>query len=197
MRRFLAAGGTALACKLFDGFRVKAIALASLLLILATGSFSQSAFAQSKCDCWRNSKTGEAVPSYPYHADRPVDDPNRAFVPTTGENYFRDQDCTWRNSKTGEAVPSYPYHADRPVDDPNRAFVPTTGENYFQVVPCPPQTATTTPPPGPPTEETQKVEEKKEPSWWESLIPALIPSIGIGGGRERERRQPSNPCAGK
>lgn len=43
----------------------------------------------------------------------------------------------------------------------------------------------------------QKVEEKKQPSWWESLIPALIPSIGIGVGRDRERREPRNPCAGK
>ncbi|MBI4488175.1 MAG: hypothetical protein HY694_03750 [Deltaproteobacteria bacterium] len=48
-----------------------------------------------------------------------------------------------------------------------------------------------------PSQEAQKVEEKKEPSWWESLIPALIPSIGVGGGRDRERREPRNPCAGK
>lgn len=45
--------------------------------------------------------------------------------------------------------------------------------------------------------ETPMVEETKQPSWWESLIPALIPSIGIGGGKERDRRQPSNPCSGK
>lgn len=44
-----------------------------------------------------------------------------------------------------------------------------------------------------PSEEIQKVEEKK-PGFFESLIPALIPSIGIGVGRDRERRHP-NPCA--
>jgi hypothetical protein len=40
-----------------------------------------------------------------------------------------------------------------------------------------------------PSEEIQKVEEKKEPSWWESLVPALIPSIGIGIGSERDDRE--------
>ena len=128
-------------------FRVKAIAVAGLLLILATGSFSQSAFAQSKCDCWINSKTGEAVPDYPYKADRPTGDPNRTFVPASGENYHRDQNCTWINSKTGEAVPGYPYKADRPTGDPNRTFVPASGENYHRVVPCPPPPVTTTPAP--------------------------------------------------
>ena len=51
-----------------------------------------------------------------------------------------------------------------------------------------------------PSKETQKVEEKK-PGFWESLIPALIPSIGVGvgGGRGREgdTRVPANPCAGR
>jgi hypothetical protein len=47
-------------------------------------------------------------------------------------------------------------------------------------------------------EPVQNVEEKK-PGFFESLIPALIPSIGIGigGGTDRERRHPANPCAGK
>lgn len=44
-----------------------------------------------------------------------------------------------------------------------------------------------------PSEETQKVEEKKS-SWWGVFVPALIPEIGIGGGREdRERRFPDDP----
>ena len=224
MRRFLAAGGTALACKLFDGFRVKAIAVAGLLLILATGSFSQSAFAQSKCSCWKNSKTGQFAPTTPRGgAEVDLTDPNRAFSPLTGDNYYWDQaDCQWKNSKTGKAAPDAPRGgAEVDLTDPNRAFSPLTGDNYYRVVPCPPQTATTTPPPGPPSvgmliveprgffdlikeadartagvpkpsEETQKVEEKK-PSFWETLIPAVIPSIGIGGGREdRERRLPDD-----
>jgi hypothetical protein len=45
-----------------------------------------------------------------------------------------------------------------------------------------------------PSEEIQKIEEKKQPSWWETLIPALIPEIGVGGRREdRERRFPDDP----
>lgn len=72
----------------------KRLVVRSLLIaVLAAGGLSQSAFAQDKCDCWKNSKTGEAVPSYPYHAERPIGDPNRTFVPTTGENYHRVVPC--------------------------------------------------------------------------------------------------------
>jgi len=44
-----------------------------------------------------------------------------------------------------------------------------------------------------------QVEEQK-PSFWESLVPALIPSIGVGIGGDRERRErryPGNPCSPK
>ncbi|MBI4487541.1 MAG: hypothetical protein HY694_00525 [Deltaproteobacteria bacterium] len=51
--------------------------------------------------------------------------------------------------------------------------------------------------PRPSEEPAQKVEEKT-PGFFESLIPALIPSIGIGVGRDREReRRHPNPCAGR
>jgi hypothetical protein len=108
-----------------------------VLAIALAGTFAQSAFAQSKCDCWINSKTGQAVPDLPFGADRNDIDPNRAFVPATGNNYVRDQDCTWINSKTGQAVPGLPFGADRNDIDPSRAFVPATGNNYYRLVPCP------------------------------------------------------------
>ena len=47
-----------------------------------------------------------------------------------------------------------------------------------------------------PSEQTQKVEEKKQPSWWEVLIPALIPQIGVGGGRESGGKRPPYPKSG-
>ena len=115
----------------------------------------------------------EKWPDIQYHA------PDRAFVPETGQNLAWDADKqAWIDTKTLECI--------CPI--------------------CPPTAAQTTPTPTPAAAETttpksanepQKVEEKKEPSWWETLIPALIPSIGIGVGRERERREPRNPCAGK
>jgi len=131
MRRFLAAGGTALACNLFDGFRVKAIAVAGLLLILAAGSFSQTAFAQGS---WVDSLTGKAVPSVPAGgAEADLTDRNRAFNPILGRNYHRDKDCTWRDSLTGKAVPTVPAGgAERDLTDPNRAFNPILGRNYYR-----------------------------------------------------------------
>ncbi len=46
-----------------------------------------------------------------------------------------------------------------------------------------------------PSAEEAQVEDKR-PGLFESLIPSLIPSIGIGRGRDRGRGHP-NPCAGR
>jgi hypothetical protein len=198
MRRFLAGGGTVLACKLFDGFRVKAIAVAGLLLILAAGGLSQSAFAQER----------RAIPPPPPDSEAPYTqpkqdetDPERAFNPTTGQNMYWDRgQKTWIDSKTGKPVPGG-FKGRRMLRD------------------CPPPPTTTTPAPAgvgllivepgaffdligeadartagvpKPSEEIQKVEEKKQPSWWETLIPSI--GIGVGGGREdKERRFPDDP----
>jgi len=129
----------------FTKARIRAPAVGStrlvvvwLGLILTVGGFNQNAHAQDKGYCWKDSKTGQIVPSYPYGADR-ESDPNRAFVRATGKNFVRDQDGTWRDSSTGQAVPDYPYGADR-ESDPNRAFVRATGKNFVRV-PCPPTSA--------------------------------------------------------
>ena len=121
--------------------KILSLALLALLLVVP------GAFAEEPCDCWRNSKTGKSVRSYPYHADEDLTDPNRAFRPSTGDNFYRDKDCTWRNSKTGKSVRSYPYHADEDLTDPNRAFRSSTGDNFYREVPCPPTKTTTSPPP--------------------------------------------------
>ena len=105
--------------------------------------------------------------------------PLTAFDPDSGRNFAWDADKqAWIDVKTLECM------------------CPKCPETAAQTTPTPtPATAETTTPKS--ANEPQKVEEKKEPSWWETLIPALIPSIGIGVGRERERREPRNPCAGK
>jgi len=161
-------------------------------------AFSPTTGQNFHWDCnkntWIDSKTGESAPGgfegrrdsdgAPIPPPPPASgasfdptDPKRAFSPTTGQNMHWDPDQqTWRDSKTGQPVPGG-FKGRRVKDD------------------CPPPAAETTS--AKPSEEPKKVEEKKEPSWWESLIPALIPSIGIGGGRDRERREPRNPCAGK
>ncbi len=117
-----------------------------ITFILVVGGFIQSAFAQSKCDCWVNSKTGQAVPGLPYGAEHNDLDPDHAYVPATGNNYHQDKDCRWINSKTGQVVPSLPYGAEHNDLDPDHAYVPATGNNYHRVVPCPPPAETGTTP---------------------------------------------------
>jgi opacity protein-like surface antigen len=128
--------------------------------------------ASDDCWCWIDTKTGKGVASFPVITDpngepgkktdwiRPsADDPNRAFDPRTGRNFYRDPDGCWKDSKTGKSVPSFPVITDpngepgkktdwiRPsAEDPNRAFDPRTGRNFARV-PCPPPTTTTPPPP--------------------------------------------------
>jgi hypothetical protein len=160
MENILAARGIALACKSFDGFRINAIAVAGLLLILAAGSFSQSAFAQSPCNCWIDTKTGQCVASFPVITDadgktdwirRDAGDRSRAYDPRTRRNLFRDPaDGYWKDGKTGRRVGDYPVITDadgetdwiRPdAGDRSRAYDPRTGRNFARVDCSPPSTS--------------------------------------------------------
>lgn len=154
--------------------------------------------------CWADAATGKRVRTRP-KALTPSDilsssDPHHYTNSTTGQNFVDQPDGSWIDSQTGQAVETVPYEVEvndiLAQSDPNHYTNSKTGKTYFRV-PCPPPEAAqaTSPEKEKPKEQPEKVEEKKEPSWWERLIPALIPSIGIGGGRERERREPSNPCA--
>ena len=98
--------------------------------------FNHRAFAQNKCNCWINSKTGQVVRSYPFHSEESGDS-NHAYRPETGDNFHRDQDCNWVNSKTGQVVRSYPFHSEESGGDPNHAYRPETGDNFHRVSPCP------------------------------------------------------------
>ncbi len=207
--------------------RVILAGLSSCLLALAFGaSQPASAQGQATVHeyCWIDSATGKRVPTKPAGIYGQLMDPNHAYNSTTGQNFNQQPDGTWVDSATGQPVDTMPESVTDPVlPDPAHAHNTATGQNFVRV-PCPPPTAagatssekekpkeqperkeaglgseptaaeTTS---AKPSEEPKKVEEKKEPSWWESLIPALIPSIGIGVGRDRERRAPRNPCAGK
>jgi hypothetical protein len=126
MRRFLAADGTALACKLFDGFRVKAIAVAGLLLILAAGCLGQSAFAQG---AWVDSLTGRAVPTLPAGGAEPdLTDRNHAFNPRTGQNYHWDPKYACPPPKASVLLESVqPRIGNNPFNPQNPLGVPVAG----------------------------------------------------------------------
>ena len=86
--------------------RVILAGLSACLLTLTFG-FSQGAFAQSNCNCWRNSKTGKAVPDAPVTsytagkaADVDISDRNRAFSPSTGDNFHRVVPCPPQTTTT-------------------------------------------------------------------------------------------------
>lgn len=95
MSKVFPIGGPEFSSRIFDGFRVSATTLAGVgvLLVIAVGSFCQTTFAQSKCECWKNSKTGKAVNSYPFGSEPDPTDPNRAFRSSTGDNFFRVVPC--------------------------------------------------------------------------------------------------------
>jgi hypothetical protein len=115
-------------------FRVKVIAVAGLLLILASGSFSQTAVAQSDCGCWIDTKTGKSVETAPVSAANKADmsdpliavrvgaariddtDRNRAFNPKTGQNFARTPHGCWIDTKTGKSVETAPVSAANKAD---------------------------------------------------------------------------------
>lgn len=111
-------------------------------LIFSLVFFNHRVFAQNKCNCWVNSKTGETVGDYPEGSKPDLLDKNHAFNSETGDNFHRDKNCRWVNSKTGELVSTSPSGAKRDLLDPNHAFNSETGDNFHRVVPCPPQTPT-------------------------------------------------------
>lgn len=55
-----------------------------------TGSQSSTSAQIANAQCvWRDSKTGQIVPSVPAGgAERELNDPNRAYNPVLGRNYF-------------------------------------------------------------------------------------------------------------
>jgi hypothetical protein len=115
-------------------------------------------------------------------------DPNRAFDPVTGRNFFFDRDkCIWKDAATGQTVASGPILSGRrdldpslarpgieaghyegilaDAGDPNRAFDPVTGRNFVRD-PCPSQRTTTTTPP---------------PSEQGTVVPRTGPTQPLGG----------------
>jgi hypothetical protein len=98
--------------------------------------------------CWFNSKTGKEMKTVAAGgAELDPTDPNRAFNPKTGDNYYRAADGNWFNSKTGKMMSDVAAGgAELDPTDPNRAFNPKTGDNYYRA-PCPKETATAVPPP--------------------------------------------------
>ena len=158
-------------------FFIDRLFLSALILAVILITFPERAMAQKASDAELEDALWICLRGKFPGMEREIGDHTRAFDPQSGRN-FAYENGAWIDVKTGECM----------------------------CPKCPPTAAQTTPTPTPAAAETttpksanepQKVEEKKEPSWWETLIPALIPSIGIGGGRERERREPRNPCAGK
>jgi hypothetical protein len=113
---------------------------------------------------WIDAATGQPVQTSPYTGQtastRPPGDPqanrgdpNRAYLPETGQNLVWDATChTWIDASTGKEVHTNPFTgqtaATRPPGDPqanrgdpNRAYLPKTGQNLVWQ-PCPPpQTA--------------------------------------------------------
>jgi hypothetical protein len=119
-------------------------------------------------------------------------DGDQAFVPGTGQNLAWDSDKqAWIDTKTLECVCPICPASQAAVLIPDYLILDITPSSpilYVDILKADASTAGTPKP----SEETQKVEEKKS-SWWETVIPALIPEIGIGGGREdRERRFPDD-----
>ena len=157
---------------------------------------------------------GEVVPPPPrierepgsgkglHQAQQDMNDPESAFDAETGENlYWEPKDKTWRDAKTGKSLGFQGARAKEPCPPKTAAqttptSTPSTPQiglrtpvielNSLQVSIDKADNETAGVPK--PSEETQKAEEKK-PGLFESLIPALIPSIGIGIGDERERRE--------
>lgn len=189
MRRFLGW------CKARSFGRNGLGARALALLILTAGGLAQSAQAQ-----WIDAATGQPVASGPIvgivqvgltpgknvpRSVRPeIGDPNRAFDPETGRNFFFDSaTCTWKDAATGKPVSSGPIvgvvqvgltpgknvpRAVRPeIGDPNRAFDSETGRNFVRG-PCRQTRTATAPPPAPLTPQVGMVIEPKI-------------SIGLGG----------------
>ncbi len=186
MRSFLTAIPVAFFAAWLAVFRVTTIALASLLLILATGGFSPSSYAQAQtaaaqndCGCWIDGKTGKPVNTIPggsLYEDEGVlhsgyglsGDRDHAFNPKTGQNFVRQPDGCWIDGKTGKPVNTIPggsLYEDEGVlhsgyglsGDRDHAFNPKTGQNFVRV-PCPPPSVTTTPPTPTPTPNEKKVE---------------------------------------
>ncbi len=133
---------------------------------------------------------------------RDISDHTRAFDPDSGRNFAWDSDKqTWIDTKTLECIcPKCPPTAAQttPTLTPSTPQIglgtPVIDLNSLQLSIDRADNETAGVPK--PSEETQKAEEKKT-SFWESLVPALIPSIGIGVGNEgREKRLP-NPCSPK
>ena len=172
-------------------------------------------------NAWIDAKTGETapgrfhgkiasdgsiIPPPPAQSGAVADlgDPTLAYNPTTGQNFFWDRDQqTWKDSKTGRPAPGR-FHGkllEKACPPPSTATTPQIGLgtpvidlNSLQLSIDRADNETVGTPK--PSEEIQKVEEKKQPSWWESLIPSI--GIGIGGDRERrDRKSPGNPCSPK
>ncbi|HVT55980.1 MAG TPA: hypothetical protein VHD34_08025, partial [Xanthobacteraceae bacterium] len=98
---------------------------AAAITIVAAAGFAEKAQAQ-----WIDAATGKPVASgpmlaqksYPGGGVRPgieagklegippnADDPNHAFDPVSGRNFFFDRrTCQWKDSATGQVVPSGP-----------------------------------------------------------------------------------------
>ena len=124
----------------------------SLLILLSMMFLTEQATAQKDCLCWVNAKTGKPAADAPGgNSEVDLTDPDHAFQPSTGDNFYRDKaTCRWINSKTGRPAADVPAgHSERDLLDPTRAFQPSTGDNFYRIIPCPVKTtAAFTPPSG-------------------------------------------------
>lgn len=156
-------------------------------LVGASGAYAQA---------WHDSATGQPVASGPILTGRrdidpslagpgieaghfegilpDVGDPNHAYDPVTGRNFFFDRNqCVWKDSRTGMTVASGPILSGRRdidpslarpgieaghfegilpnVGDANHAYDPVTGRNFFRTPCSKPKPAQSTPPPEPPS----------------------------------------------
>jgi hypothetical protein len=147
--------------------------VAFLLQFFSVCTFSQMASPKAKTGtdqtdfCWRDSATGNYIPTTPIGATPqdyiPGDD--HWENPRNSKTYVHLPDRSWIDAKTGNPVPTEPLGASPTDFIPGETHWenPRNGKTYFRV-PCPPPTPSTTNPPAPPPPPSHAAPPTQQPA---------------------------------